>query len=117
MDRFAGRSPGSNPAGRPGVWYWACSRTCPAGAAGERGVDPGTPATHCMQHLLCRAVRDADAVRDDGGEYVVERVHDDVSVLVVDETGDVKKGATPLGSSARGRHGRADRERPGSGLP
>lgn len=45
-----------------------------------------------MQHLLCRAVWDADAVRDDVREYVVEHLHDEAAVLVVDETGDVKKG-------------------------
>jgi hypothetical protein len=45
-----------------------------------------------MQHLLCRASWDADAVRDDVREYVVEHLHDEAAVLVVDETGDVKKG-------------------------
>ncbi|MFJ8141448.1 IS701 family transposase [Streptomyces sp. NPDC096013] len=43
---------------------------------------------HGMQHLLCRASWDADAVR----EYVVEHLCDQEAVLVVDETGDVKKG-------------------------
>lgn len=50
-----------------------------------------------MQHLLCRAVWDADAVRDDMREYVVEHLHDDAAVLVVDETGDVKKGTHTVG--------------------
>ena len=45
-----------------------------------------------MQHLLARAVWDADAVRDDLRDYVVEHLEDDEAVLVVDETGDVKKG-------------------------
>lgn len=45
-----------------------------------------------MQHLLCRAVWSADGVRDDVREYVVEHLYDDAAVLVVDETGDVKKG-------------------------
>jgi SRSO17 transposase len=43
------------------------------------------------QHLLRRASWDADAVRDDVREYVVEHLHDDSAVLVVDETGDVKE--------------------------
>lgn len=55
---------------------------------------------HGMQHLLCRAVWDADGVRDDVREYVVEHLYDDAAVLVVDETGDVKKGTTRSGSSA-----------------
>lgn len=52
---------------------------------------------HGMQHLLCRAVRDADGVRDDVREYVVEHPHDDAAVLVVDEAGDVKKGTHTVG--------------------
>ena len=52
----------------------------------------GETSPHGMGHLLCRAVWDADAVRDDLREYVVEHLHDEAAVLVVDETGDVKKG-------------------------
>lgn len=52
----------------------------------------GEATPHGMQHLLCRASWDADAVRDDVREYVVDHLHDDSAVLVVDETGDVKKG-------------------------
>ena len=49
-----------------------------------------------MQHLLSRARWDADGVRDDVRSYVVEELGDPGAVLVVDETGDVKKGrATP----------------------
>ncbi|QJS99064.1 hypothetical protein G9272_00865 [Streptomyces asoensis] len=47
-----------------------------------------------MQHLLGRAKCDADQVRDEVGDYVVEHLHDDEAVLVVDETGDVKKAPT-----------------------
>ncbi|MER6618691.1 IS701 family transposase [Streptomyces xantholiticus] len=52
----------------------------------------GETSPHGMQHLLSRAAWDADAVRDDVREYVVEHLHDEAAVLVVDETGDVKKG-------------------------
>ncbi|HET9138750.1 IS701 family transposase [Actinophytocola sp.] len=52
---------------------------------------------HGMQHLLCRASWDADAVRDDVRDYVVEHLHDEEAVLVVDETGDVKKGIHTVG--------------------
>lgn len=44
-----------------------------------------------MQHLLGRAKWDADLVRDEVCNYVVEHLHDDQAVLMVDETGDVKK--------------------------
>uniref|UniRef100_UPI0038991EFD IS701 family transposase n=1 Tax=Actinacidiphila yanglinensis TaxID=310779 RepID=UPI0038991EFD len=58
-------------------------------------VGEATP--HGMQHLLGRAKWDADAVRDDVRDYVVEHLHDDQAVLVVDETGDVKKGSGTVG--------------------
>jgi SRSO17 transposase len=50
-----------------------------------------------MQHLLERACWDADAVRDDVRGYVVELLADPDAVLVVDETGDVKKGTATAG--------------------
>jgi SRSO17 transposase len=58
------------------------------GEAGPRGV----------QRLLSAAAWDADAVRDDLRAYVVEHLGDDESgVLVVDETGFLKKGAKSCG--------------------
>ena len=50
-----------------------------------------------MQHLLARAVWDHDAVRDDLRAYVVEHLGVPHAVLVVDETGDVKKGTATVG--------------------
>lgn len=50
-----------------------------------------------MQHLLHRAKWDAGAVRDDVRAYVVEHLHDNEAVLVVDETGDLKKGTATVG--------------------
>jgi SRSO17 transposase len=46
-----------------------------------------------LQHLLARAVWDADGVRDDLRGYVTEHLGDTDAVLVVDETGDLKKGS------------------------
>jgi SRSO17 transposase len=49
-----------------------------------------------MQYLLARARWDPDGVRDDLRACVIEHLSDPGAVLVVDETGDVKKGtATP----------------------
>jgi SRSO17 transposase len=45
-----------------------------------------------LQHLLARAVWDADGVRDDLRDYVTGQLGDAGAVLVVDETGDLKKG-------------------------
>jgi SRSO17 transposase len=50
-----------------------------------------------MQHLLARAVWDEDGVRDDIRAYVVEHLGDPEAVLVIDETGDLKKGAATVG--------------------
>jgi SRSO17 transposase len=58
--------------------------------AGDR--DP-----HGMQHLLNRACWDTDGVRDDLRDYVTTRLGDGDAVLVVDETGDLKKGTQTVG--------------------
>ena len=52
-----------------------------------------------LQHLLARAVWDVDGVRDDLAAYVVDRLAEpgEASVLVVDETGDLKKGDQTVG--------------------
>jgi SRSO17 transposase len=50
-----------------------------------------------MQHLLSRACWDADGVRDDIRGYVAEHLGDPDGMLVVDETGDVKKGTATAG--------------------
>ena len=49
------------------------------------------------QHLLERARWDADAVRDDVRGYVAGQLADPQAVLVVDETGGVKKGSATAG--------------------
>jgi SRSO17 transposase len=63
-----------------------------------------------MQHLLARAVWDADAVRDDVRTYLVEHLGDPEAVLVIDETGDLKKGTTTVGVQRQytGTAGRVD---------
>jgi SRSO17 transposase len=50
-----------------------------------------------MRHLLSRAAWDADAVRDDVRAIAVEHLGSDDAMLVVDETGDVKKGEHTVG--------------------
>jgi SRSO17 transposase len=63
-----------------------------------------TIAEHCgastpdgLQHLLSRAKWDAEAVRDDLRDYVIGAFGDPGAILVVDETGDVKKGVHSVG--------------------
>jgi SRSO17 transposase len=70
-------------AGRRNGWHLA-------EAAGE-----DTP--HGMQRLIASAAWDADAVRDDLRAYVVEHLGDRAGVLIVDETGFLKKGDRSAG--------------------
>lgn len=58
---------------------------------------PGTRRRTGREHLLRKAVWDTDGVRDDLRDYVVEHLGCDDAVLVVDETGDVKKGTATVG--------------------
>jgi SRSO17 transposase len=57
----------------------------------------GDPTPDGMQHLLARAVWDHDKVRDDLRDYVVEYLGDPEATLVIDETGDLKKGTHTVG--------------------
>ena len=57
---------------------------------GERSPDG-------VQRLLRTARWDAEAVRDDLRSYVVEQLGDEQAVLVLDETGFLKKGAKSVG--------------------
>jgi len=71
------------PLGRKNGWQLA-------EAAGDRTPDG-------MQDFLSRMRWDADAVRDDLRAYVVEQLGDPEAVLVLDETGFVKKGEKSAG--------------------
>jgi SRSO17 transposase len=73
-------------AGLPRVNCWSIAEH--AGEAGPRG----------MQRLLSAAVWDEAGVRDDLRGYVLEHFADPAAVLVVDETGDVKKGIATVGT-------------------
>ncbi len=57
----------------------------------------GDATPHGVQRLLGRASWDADAVRDDLRGYVVDRLGEPDGVLIVDETGFLKKGTKSVG--------------------
>jgi SRSO17 transposase len=57
----------------------------------------GDRTPHRMQRLLGEAVWDADAVRDDVRRYVVDELGDAGAVLILDDTGDLKKGTHSVG--------------------
>src|SRR3569833_2868907 len=50
-----------------------------------------------MQRLLRRADWDVDAVRDDIRDYVIDRLGHTGAVLVIDDTGFIKKGVKSAG--------------------
>lgn len=67
-------------------------------------MDCWTPTEHAgdatpygLQHPLSRAEWDAAVFRDDLRGFVVGQLHDEEAVLVVDETGDLKKGVATVG--------------------
>uniref|UniRef100_UPI0035713861 transposase n=1 Tax=Wenjunlia tyrosinilytica TaxID=1544741 RepID=UPI0035713861 len=55
----------------------------------------GTPAG--LQHLLSRACWNPDEIRDDLQEYVAEKLGTSMGVLIVDDTGFLKKGTVSAG--------------------
>lgn len=57
----------------------------------------GNTTPYGLQHLLGRANWDADLVRDDLRGYVTEHLGDENAILVVDETGFIKKGTNSVG--------------------
>jgi SRSO17 transposase len=81
-------------------------------AAFVRGLLAGLPRVNCwsiaehageqcprgMQRLLSAAVWDDAGMRDDLRAYVLEHFADPGAVLVVDETGDIKKGRATVGT-------------------
>src|SRR4029077_17952361 len=81
-------------------------------AAFVRGLVAGLPRVNCwsiaehagercprgMQRLLSSAVWDEAGIRDDLRGYVLEHFADPGAVLVVDETGDIKKGTMTVGT-------------------
>src|SRR5690554_1943125 len=57
----------------------------------------GEPTPDGVQRLLNAADWDAEAVRDDLRSYVIEHLRDEEAVLVLDETGFLKKGTHSVG--------------------
>ena len=57
----------------------------------------GDATPYGVQHLLGRAVWDADAVRDILRAFVLEHLADPAAILVLDETGFLKKGPQSVG--------------------
>jgi SRSO17 transposase len=97
VDRIAGRFGRVEPRRRARAFVLGLIAGLPRKNCWTIAEHAGDVTPDGMQHLLERACWDADAVRDDVRGYVTERLADPQAVLVVDETGDVKKGTATAG--------------------
>lgn len=97
MSRVAGRFGRVEPRRRAGLFVQALLSDLPRKNCWTIAEHAGDGSPDGMQHLLSRAVWDADVVRDDVRAIAVEHLGSQDAMLVVDETGDVKKGAHTVG--------------------
>jgi hypothetical protein len=97
MARVAGRFARVEPRRRATAFVLGLLADLPRKNCWTIAEHAGDPSPDGMQHLLARAVWDHDKVRDDVRAYIVEHLGDPGAVLVVDETGDLKKGTTTVG--------------------
>jgi SRSO17 transposase len=118
MGRVAGRFPRVEPRRRARAFVLGLLADLPRKNCWTIAEHAGQATPDGMQHLLAGAVWDHDGIRDDVRAMVVEHLADPAGVLVVDETGDLKKGTdTVRGATPVHRHRRQGRQRPGRRLP
>jgi SRSO17 transposase len=97
LDRIAGRFARVEPRRRASAFVRGLLADLPRKNCWTISEHAGDPSPDGMQHLLSQAVWDADAVRDDVRDYVIDHLADAEAVLVIDETGDLKKGTATVG--------------------
>jgi SRSO17 transposase len=97
MARIAGRFSRVEPRRRVRAFVLGLLADLPRKNCWTIAEHAGEPGPHRMQHLLSQAVWDADALRDDIREIAVEKLGTQEVTLVVDETGDLKKGEHTVG--------------------
>jgi SRSO17 transposase len=96
-DRIAGLFARSEPRARSLAYVQGLLSACERKNGWQLAEWMGEPAPHRMQHLLDRACWDADAARDRVRDYVLDALSGEESVLIVDETGFLKKGVRSVG--------------------
>jgi SRSO17 transposase len=96
-DRIAGLFARSEPRARSLAYVQGLLSVCERKNGWQLAEWMGEPAPHRMQHLLDRACWDADAARDRVRDYVLDALSSEESVLIVDETGFLKKGVHSVG--------------------
>lgn len=95
--RIGGRFSRSEPRRRVGAYLRGLLSAAERKNGWTLAEQAGDSTPDGMQRLLNHADWDADAVRDDLRAYVVESLADSDAVLVVDETGFLKKGDKSVG--------------------
>ncbi len=91
-DRIAGLFARSEPRARSLAYVQGLLSVCERKNGWQLAEWMGESAPYRVQHLLDRARWDADAARDRVREYVLEELSSPAAVLIVDETGFLKKG-------------------------
>ena len=97
MDRIAGRFGRVEPRRRARAFVLGLLADLPRKNCWSIAEHAGDASPSGMQHLLGRARWDADGVRDDLRAFITGHLGHDGAVLVIDETGDVKKGSATAG--------------------
>jgi len=95
--RLAGQFSRSEPRRRVVKYLRGLLSDVPRKNGWQLAEEVGDESPHGVQHLLGRADWDADAVRDDLTAYLREHLGDPLGVLIVDETGFLKKGTKSAG--------------------
>src|SRR5947209_14268064 len=97
LERIGPRFARAEPRARAGVYLRGLLSAAERKNGWTLAEQAGDATPDAMQRLLNHADWNADAVRDDLRDYVVEHLGDDAAVLVVDETGFLKKGSKSAG--------------------
>src|SRR5437868_15545642 len=97
LERIGPRFARAEPRARAGVYLRGLLSAVERKNSWTLAEQAGDATPDAMQRLLNHADWNADAVRDDLRDYVIEHLGDDAAVLVVDETGFLKKGSKSAG--------------------
>jgi SRSO17 transposase len=97
LERIGPRFARAEPRARAGVYLRGLVSPVERKNGWTLAEQAGDATPDAMQRLLNHAEWNADAVRDDLRDYVMEHLGEDAAVLVVDETGFLKKGSKSAG--------------------
>lgn len=96
-ERIRGRFPRAEPRERATAYLRGLISPVERKNGWQLAEEAGDETPYGVQHLLGRAEWSAEEVRDDLRSYVVEHLGSEDAVLVVDETGFLKKGVKSVG--------------------